>query len=126
MVRISVHFGAMPLTLLGIAWVGDLIATCASPQSRNHTVGIELGKGRKIDEIIDSMNMVAEGVKSCKPLLELGKEAGVYMPITESVVRICHEGATVEEIVADLLSREVRAEFEGVEDYLKVVPPPDN
>ena len=76
--RFSVKFGGQPLTFLGLAGVGDLIATCASPQSRNHYVGIELGKGRKIDEIIDSMNMVAEGVKSCKPIYELGQEAGVW------------------------------------------------
>jgi glycerol-3-phosphate dehydrogenase (NAD(P)+) len=114
--RFSVRFGGKPLTFLGLAGVGDLIATCASPQSRNHSVGIELGKGRKIDEVIESMNMVAEGVKSCKPILELGHSADVWMPITENVVRICHEGATVEEMVEDLLSREIRAEFEGVED----------
>jgi glycerol-3-phosphate dehydrogenase (NAD(P)+) len=116
--RFSVRFGAQPLTLLGLAGVGDLMATCASPQSRNHSVGIELGKGRKIDEIISSMNMVAEGVKSCKPILELGKEADVWMPITENVVRICHEGGALEEIVQDLLSREIRSEFEGVVEYL--------
>jgi glycerol-3-phosphate dehydrogenase (NAD(P)+) len=97
-----------------LAGVGDLMATCASPQSRNHSVGIELGKGRKIDEIVSSMNMVAEGVKSCRPIYELGQEAGVYMPITESVVGLCHHGRPVEEIVQDLLARDVRAEFEGV------------
>ena len=120
MARFGVKFGAHPLTMLGLAGVGDLMATCASPQSRNHFVGIELGKGRKIDEIIGSMNMVAEGVKSCKPIYELGQAAGVWMPITENVVRICHEGATVNELVDDLLSREIRSEFEGVEDYLKL------
>ena len=118
MARFSVKFGAMPLTFLGMAGVGDLIATCASPQSRNHSVGIELGKGRKIDEIIDSMNMVAEGVKSCKPIFELGQEAGVWMPITENVARICHEGASVEDVVADLLKREIRSEFAGIEEFL--------
>ena len=119
MARFSVQFGAKPLTFLGMAGVGDLMATCASPQSRNHSVGIELGKGRKIDEIIDSMNMVAEGVKSCKPIYELGREADVWMPITENVMRICHEGANVEDVVADLLKREVRSEFAGIEEYLK-------
>ena len=114
--RFSVRFGGKPLTFLGLAGVGDLIATCASPQSRNHSVGIELGKGRKIDEVIASMNMVAEGVKSCKPIYELGASADVWMPITENVVKICHEGCTVEEMVEDLLSREIRAEFEGVEN----------
>jgi len=60
------------------------------------------------------MSMVAEGVKSCKPIFELGRERDVWMPITENVVQICHEGASVDEMVRDLLSREVRAEFEGV------------
>lgn len=113
--RFSAKFGGLPLTFLGLAGVGDLIATCASPQSRNHNVGIELGKGRKIDEIISSMKMVAEGVKSCKPIYELGQEAGVWMPITEDVVRICHEGWTVEQLVEDLLAREIRSEFEGID-----------
>ena len=118
MARFSVKFGGQPLTFLGLAGVGDLVATCASPQSRNHSVGIELGKGRKIDEIIGSMNMVAEGVKSCKPIFELGQEAGVYMPITENVVKICHEGIPVDEVVKDLLAREVLSEFAGVEEFL--------
>jgi glycerol-3-phosphate dehydrogenase (NAD(P)+) len=119
MARFAVRFGAHPLTLMGLAGVGDLMATCASPQSRNRYVGIELGKGRKIDEIISSMNMVAEGVKSCKPVFELGREADVWMPITENVVNMCHNGYTVEEVLADLLSREMRAEFEGIEGFLE-------
>ncbi|HET7483548.1 MAG TPA: NAD(P)H-dependent glycerol-3-phosphate dehydrogenase [Actinomycetota bacterium] len=118
MARFSVKFGGQPLTFLGLAGVGDLIATCASPQSRNHSVGIELGKGRKIDEIIGSMNMVAEGVKSCRPIFELGQRADVYMPITENVVKICHEGAALDDVVEDLLAREVLSEFAGVEEFL--------
>ena len=118
MARFSVRFGGQPLTFLGLAGVGDLIATCASPQSRNHSVGIKLGEGMKIDEIIGSMNMVAEGVKSCKPIYELGQRAGVYMPITENVVKICHEGISVEDVVQDLLAREVLSEFAGVEEFL--------
>lgn len=120
MARFSIGFGANPLTLLGLAGVGDLVATCASPQSRNHSVGIELGKGRKIDEIIGSMNMVAEGVKSCKPILELGRERDVWMPITENVVNICHHGFTADEVVSDLLSREIRSEFHGIEGMFSV------
>ena len=120
MARFSVKFGAQPLTFLGLAGVGDLMATCASPQSRNHSVGIELGKGRKIDDIIGSMNMVAEGVKSCKPILELGLEAGVWMPITEAVVKVCHEGVDLDTVVSDLLSREIRSEFAGIEEYLEI------
>jgi glycerol-3-phosphate dehydrogenase (NAD(P)+) len=120
MARFAMLFGAQPITPLGLAGVGDLMATCASPQSRNHSVGIELGKGRKIDEIISSMNMVAEGVKSCKPIFELGQEKGCWMPITENVVKICHEGCPVEEVVQDLLSREIRSEFHGIEEYFDV------
>jgi glycerol-3-phosphate dehydrogenase (NAD(P)+) len=118
MARFSVKFGGQPLTFLGLAGVGDLIATCASPQSRNHSVGIRLGKGNKIDEIIGSMNMVAEGVKSCKPIYDLGRRAGVYMPITENVVKICHEGVSLDDVVQDLLAREVLSEFAGVEEFL--------
>ncbi|MGH2819251.1 MAG: hypothetical protein ACRDJ5_01215, partial [Actinomycetota bacterium] len=70
------------------------------------------------DQIISSMRMVAEGVKSCKPIHELGAEAGVWMPITENVVRVCHEGCSVEEVVSDLLAREIRSEFHGVEEFL--------
>ncbi len=115
MARFSVRFGAQPLTFLGLAGVGDLMATCASLQSRNHSVGIELGKGRSIDDIIGSMNMVAEGVKSCKPISELGHEADVWMPITDNVVKVCHEGAAVQDVVRDLLAQEIRSEFHGIE-----------
>ena len=120
--RFSVKFGAQPLTFLGLAGVVDLIATCACPQSRNHSVGIELGKGRKIDEIIGSMNMVAEGVKSCKPIYELGLSADVQMPITENVVHVCHDGWSVDDLVQDLLSRATQSEFEGVDDFLNFDP----
>ena len=122
MARFSVRFGAQPLTFLGLAGVGDLMATCASPQSRNHSVGIELGKGRPIDDIIGSMNMVAEGVKSCKPIRELGHEADVWMPLTDNVVKVCHEGASVQQVVADLLAREIRSEFHGIEEFLMLGP----
>ncbi len=125
MARFAVPFGARPITFLGLAGVGDIMATCASPRSRNHRVGIELGKGRKIDEIIASMNEVAEGVRSCKPILEMGRERGVWMPITENVVRVCHEGWPVEEVVQDLLGREMMHEFDGVERYLPYDAPGD-
>ena len=123
MARFAVAYGAQPITLLGLAGVGDLVATCASPQSRNHSVGIELGKGRKIEDIIGSMKMVAEGVKSCKPIYELGCDADVWMPITENVVRICHEGSSIDEVIADLLARDIRAEFHGVDHLLTLNDP---
>ena len=122
MARFSVRFGAHPLTFLGLAGVGDLIATCASNQSRNRTVGMRLGRGESIDDIIGSMHMVAEGVKSCKPIFELGQEAGVWMPITHAVVKICHEGQKVEDVVMELLTHEIQHEFAGVEEYLMHLP----
>ena len=122
MARFSVRFGAQPLTFLGLAGVGDLMATCASLQSRNHSVGIELGKGRTIEDIIGSMNMVAEGVKSCKPIRELGREADVWMPITDNVVKVCHEGCAVKDVVTDLLAQEIRSEFHGIETYPPLEP----
>ncbi len=79
-------------------------------------MGIELGRGLKVDEIIASKRMVAEGVKSCKPIYELGSEADVRMAITEKVVRGRHGGRSVDEVVADLLSREIRSPFHGVEE----------
>lgn len=123
MARFSVRFGAHPLTFLGLAGVGDLIATCASPHSRNHYVGMELGRGRKIEDILGSMRMVAEGVRACKPIYELGQRAGVALPITEAVVGVCHNGRSVHEALMDLLAREIRSEFEGVDEYLFVKSP---
>ena len=73
--RLGVAMGGDPMTFAGLAGMGDLIATCVSPQSRNRYVGEQLGRGRKIDEIIAEMNQVAEGVKSCRVVLELARRA---------------------------------------------------
>jgi glycerol-3-phosphate dehydrogenase (NAD(P)+) len=122
MARFSVRFGAHPLTFLGLAGVGDLIATCTSMQSRNHSVGTRLGRGETITDILASMHMVAEGVKSCKPIFELGQEAGVRMPITHVVVKVCHEELKVEDVVMELLEQDIQNEFAGVEEYLMHLP----
>ena len=76
------------LTFGGLAGVGDLVATCASPKSRNRTVGFALGQGRSLDEIVGGMHMVAEGVKSAGPLVGLAQAHGVEMPIAEQVQAI--------------------------------------
>ena len=75
-------------TFAGLAGLGDLLATCMSPQSRNRRVGEQLGRGRKIEEVIAEMNMVAEGVKSSPSVLDLARRYGVEMPITEQIYRI--------------------------------------
>ena len=86
--RLGVALGGKVLTFGGLAGVGDLVATCASPKSRNRTVGFALGEGRSLDDIIGGMHMVAEGVKSAAPLVELARAHGVEMPIAEQVQAI--------------------------------------
>jgi glycerol-3-phosphate dehydrogenase (NAD(P)+) len=113
--RLGVKMGANPLTFAGLAGVGDLVATCLSKQSRNHHVGEELGKGRKLDDIIASMNMVAEGVKSCAAILEMAQKAGCDMPIASRVGKVLYEGADVKEMVDSLLTRDAEPEFLGIE-----------
>jgi glycerol-3-phosphate dehydrogenase (NAD(P)+) len=113
--RLGVRLGGNPLTFAGLAGMGDMIVTCISRYSRNRRVGKELGKGRRIDDVIAEMNMVAEGVKTCKPILELGRKVDAWMPITEGVVSVIYEGATAHEMVADILARPAVPETFGIE-----------
>ena len=103
--RLGVRLGGEPTTFAGLAGMGDLVATCMSTQSRNHHVGVELGKGRAITEIIDEMHMVAEGVKSSSVVAELAATVGVEMPIAEEVRAVCHDGKAVGDALVDLLQR---------------------
>ncbi len=114
MARLGVALGGQPLTFGGLAGVGDLAATCTSPQSRNRTVGERLGRGESLVAIIDSMNMVAEGVRSSRALYGLAQRVGVDMPITEGVVAVCHQGHDPRELVDLLLSREAKPEIYGL------------
>ena len=113
--RLGVALGGSPLTFAGLAGMGDLIATCISPQSRNRTVGQRLGEGLRIDEVIAEMNQVAEGVKSCRMVQELGREFGVSTPITDEVVAVCHEGSTAKDAYAGLINRSNRREMHGLD-----------
>ena len=112
--RLAVKLGANPLTMAGLAGVGDLVATCMSKQSRNRHVGEELGKGRTLEEIIASMNMVAEGVKSSRSISALAARNGVDMPIATRVRRIVDEGADPAAMVEELLTRDPEPEFLGI------------
>ena len=112
--RLGVQMGAQPMTFMGLAGIGDLVATCMSRQSRNRHVGEQLGLGRKLDEIIAEMNMVAEGVKSCSAVLGLAERAGVEMPIVSRVGKILFENADPRAMVSDLLSRAPEPEFKGI------------
>jgi glycerol-3-phosphate dehydrogenase (NAD(P)+) len=111
MTRLGLELGGDLGTFSGLAGMGDLIATCASTQSRNNTVGRRLGAGETIDEIVESMNMVAEGVKSCPSVLDLAGAAGVEMPITEQVVAVCHEGRSAHDALAALMDRDAKSEL---------------
>lgn len=114
MARLGVRLGGDAMTFAGLAGVGDLVATCTSPKSRNRTVGERLGGGEQIDEIIESMNMVAEGVKSSKAILGLATEQGVEMPITQGVVAVIAGQATPGDLVGALLSRSAKPEVYGM------------
>jgi glycerol-3-phosphate dehydrogenase (NAD(P)+) len=114
MARLGVRLGGDAMTFAGLAGVGDLVATCTSPKSRNRTVGERLGKGETLDDIIASMNMVAEGVKSSRAILGLAEKAGVEMPIAQGVVAVCHGGASPEDLVGALLSRSAKPEVYGM------------
>ena len=114
MTRLGIAMGGQALTFGGLAGVGDLIATCGSLRSRNNRVGYELGRGRRIEEIVAEMNMVAEGVKTTRAVLDLASRHGVEMPIAESVGRILYEGATVGGALTDLMGRAARAEGHGI------------
>jgi glycerol-3-phosphate dehydrogenase (NAD(P)+) len=111
MSRLGVAMGGVPATFAGLAGMGDLIATCSSKQSRNNSVGIELGKGRTIADVLAEMNMVAEGVKSSPSVLDLARRYGVEMPITEQVVAVCHEGLSAAQALAALMQRPSQSEF---------------
>ncbi|MFN2614786.1 MAG: NAD(P)H-dependent glycerol-3-phosphate dehydrogenase, partial [Actinomycetota bacterium] len=112
--RLGVRLGASPLTFVGLAGVGDLVATCLSKQSRNHQVGERLARGERLDDITTSMKQVAEGVKSCAGILKLSEQAGCDMPIAERVGRVLYDGADVKEMVDDLLTRAPEPEFMGI------------
>lgn len=103
--RLGTALGADPQTFLGLAGVGDLMATCASPLSRNRTFGYSLGQGKTLEETIASTKQVAEGVKSCKSILELARTVDVDVPIVENVEAVVYEGRSTRDVVAALMSR---------------------
>ncbi|MFC1861220.1 NAD(P)H-dependent glycerol-3-phosphate dehydrogenase [Chloroflexota bacterium] len=110
---LGVSLGASPLTFLGLAGLGDLIATCASPLSRNHYVGIELTKGRSLEEITNSMNGVAEGVATTHAVWNLAKAIGLEMPITEKIYQVLNQEIAPGRAAAELMAAQTRHELTG-------------
>lgn len=114
--RLGIAAGANPLTFTGLAGIGDLIATCASPLSRNQQLGRRLAAGEKLDAILASMHSVAEGVSTTKAALQLAARYGVEMPITEQMALVLFEGMDPHKAVPELMMRDPKHELEGLFD----------
>jgi glycerol-3-phosphate dehydrogenase (NAD(P)+) len=111
--RLGVAAGADPRTFAGLAGMGDLILTCTGALSRNRSVGVELGRGRKLDDILEGMVMVAEGVRTAKSAHGLARKLGIEMPIVDAMHAILFEGLDPREAVTTLMLREPKAEVWG-------------
>ncbi len=111
-VRVSVALGAKPETLYGLSGMGDLIATCSSPLSRNYTVGSMLGKGKKIDDILNELGSVAEGVKTSKAVCELSKKLGIETPVSNAIYEAVYTDITPQEVLEKLMNRKLKREEE--------------
>lgn len=112
--RLGSALGGAAMTFAGLAGLGDLVATCTSPKSRNRSVGFELGRGRSLDDIVAETNMVAEGVKSTPAVLQLAARAGIEMPIASLVGAVLTEGRNPADLVPELMLREAKAELHGL------------
>jgi glycerol-3-phosphate dehydrogenase (NAD(P)+) len=108
--RLGVALGAELTTFAGLAGLGDLVATCSSPLSRNRTFGERLGRGMSMEEVQRTTRQTAEGVKTCRSVLDLARAHDVYVPITEAVVRLCHEGGSAALMVREMMTREAKPE----------------
>jgi glycerol-3-phosphate dehydrogenase (NAD(P)+) len=113
--RLGAKMGGNPLTFAGLAGMGDLIATCYSPLSRNRTVGEQLGKGRTLDQVIGEMKMVAEGVKTSRPLCQFAAGLGVEVPVSEHVAKVLYEGLTPQDVVGSLMLRQAKPEMQDIQ-----------
>ena len=115
-VRLSIQLGANPSTLYGLSGMGDLIATCSSPYSRNYTVGSMLGQGKKINDILAELGSVAEGVKTSKAVCDLAKKLGLEVPVSSAMYEAVYTDITPQEVLSKLMNRKLKEE----ENYDKV------
>ncbi|MFO7931240.1 MAG: NAD(P)H-dependent glycerol-3-phosphate dehydrogenase [Desulfosalsimonas sp.] len=113
--RLGIRLGANPHTFAGLSGVGDLVLTCTGSLSRNHTVGKMIGEGKSLDEILSSMAMVAEGVRTAKSVRNMAKKLDIEMPIADSVYALLYEGLKPGEAVHQLMTRSLKSELEDVE-----------
>jgi glycerol-3-phosphate dehydrogenase (NAD(P)+) len=109
-VRISIALGANPSTLYGLSGIGDLIATCSSPLSRNYQVGYRLGQGKKLNDILNELGSVAEGVKTTKAVCELAKKLDIETPVANIIYEAVYTDISPEEVVMKLMTRQLKGE----------------
>ncbi|MBQ6516051.1 NAD(P)-dependent glycerol-3-phosphate dehydrogenase [bacterium] len=109
-VRVSVRLGANPSTLYGLSGMGDLIATCSSPMSRNFTVGSMIARGKKIDDILAELGSVAEGVQTSKAICDLAEKLDIEVPLSNAIYKAVYTDITPEEILAGLMNRKLKKE----------------
>jgi glycerol-3-phosphate dehydrogenase (NAD(P)+) len=109
--RLGARLGADPRTLGGLAGMGDLVLTCTGDLSRNRNVGLRLGKGERLENVLGETTMVAEGVRNAKSVYHLAKKLGVDMPITEQMYLLLHEGKSARQVVVDLMTRDLKPEI---------------
>lgn len=112
--RLGIRMGAKALTFAGLSGIGDLMVTCTSEHSRNRRLGIEIGKGRKLDDVVKSMHMVAEGVRTTRATWQLAQRYQTEVPITEQVFQVLFAGKDPHQAVVDLLAREKKFEIEQI------------
>jgi glycerol-3-phosphate dehydrogenase (NAD(P)+) len=110
MTRLAVAMGAQQQTLAGLAGLGDLVLTCNGELSRNRTVGVELAKGRKLEDIVSSMRMVAEGIKTTNAAVDLADRHSVEMPIAAQMFQLLHHGTSPREAIRNLMERSLKGE----------------
>ncbi len=110
--RLGAALGAKPLTFLGLSGIGDLILTCTGDLSRNRRVGLAIGRGDPIEQVLETLTEVAEGVRTTRSAYELARRHGVEMPITDSVYRVLYERKDLDEAVRELVSRQLKSEYE--------------
>ncbi len=114
MTRFAVHLGANPMTFLGLAGVGDLIVTCSSPKSRNYQVGFALGEGLSLQEAVDRLGEVAEGVNTIRVLKAKAEELQVYMPLVAGLHAILFEGRTLDQVIQALMRAEPKTDVDFI------------
>ena len=111
--RLGMAYGASPLTFMGLSGVGDLIVTCTSVHSRNWRCGDQLGQGKPLDEVIEDMGMVIEGINTAKAAYDLSREEHIEMPITEAIYNVLYNKADIKEEISSLMTRDSKSEVIG-------------